>query len=601
MGTQTGATGMAPGGGRRRALFLPLLVAVAGLMLTAAPSRADFHLMSVREVYPGAANDSYVMLQMHSAGQTNLSGHEIALYGPTGSTITTFTFSGGVAKGENQRTVLVADDGYAAGFPSGPAPDRTHAALNLPAGGGAVCFVSVDCVAWGSFSGTIGPSPGFPASPGGISAGSALRRSISGGSCSNQLDAADDSNDSEEDFTVQAPHPRANASPIEEGASCTPSQLPTATIDSGPPSFTKNTDASFTYHSTPAGASFICKLDTAAYAPCGAGSVSYPGPLAPGKHTFRVRAENVNGTGARDVHEWTVDTTAPTTEIKTQPPDPSPGNIVKFTYTANEGGSTFQCSLVPLGDPDSFSSCLLTGRTYSNVADGEYTFKVRAKDLAGNEGAPDSYSWEVDNSLNDEIDPQTTIVANPPNPSTSPNASFGYESNEAGSTFECKLDSGAFVSCEPAGVTYFGLANGPHSFQVRARDTIGNLDESPATYNWEVAVPPFEPPVLAPPPLPPLASSAPGAPPQTILTAKPAAVIRDRTPTFRFRSSVAGARFSCKLDRGAFRPCSSPFTAKTLAFGAHTVLVRAVANGSTDPTPAKSSFRVAKAKGKKRR
>jgi hypothetical protein len=602
MGTQTAAAAMAPGGGRWRALVLPLFVAVAGLLLAAAPSRADFHLMSIREVYPGAANDSYVMLQMYSPGQTNLNGHQIAVYGSTGSPITTFTFSGGVANGQSQRTVLVADDGYAAGFPSDPAPDRTHAALNVPAAGGAICFVSVDCVSWGNFSGSVNPPPGFPAMPGGVAPGSALRRSIAGGSCSNQLDAADDTNDSEEDFTAQTPHPRNNASPVEEGATCTPSTAPdTAIGNPKPASRTNSTLATFTFTASPsAEATFECRLDAEpAFSAC-TSPKEYTG-LAGGagtSHTFRVRATHpANGTDPTPAsHTWTVDTVAPTATILTEPPDPSPGNSVKFTYSANEGGSSFQCSLVPLGDPDSFSSCPLTGKTYSGLTDGEYTFKVRAKDLAGNEGAPDSFSWEVDNSLNDEMAPQTTIVASPPNPSTSPNASFGYESNEAGSTFECKLDGGPLVSCDPTGVAYFGLANGPHSFQVRARDAIGNLDQTPAGYSWDVAVLAFEPPTLPPPPLPELASARIGPPPQTILTAKPAALTRDRTPTFRFRSSPAGSSFACKVDRGPFRPCSSPLTTKTLSFGPHTVQIRAVANGSVDPSPAKSSFRVAKRK-----
>ncbi|HEX8688973.1 MAG TPA: hypothetical protein VF729_01890, partial [Solirubrobacterales bacterium] len=72
-------------------------------------------------------------------------------------------------------------------------------------------------------------------------------------------------------------------------------------------------------------------------------------------------------------------------------------------------------------------------------------------------------------------------------------------------------------------------------------------------------------------------------------------------PTFRFRSSVARSSFACKVDRGPFRSCSSPYTTKTLSFGAHTVQVRAVAGGAADPTPAKSSFRVVKPKRKARR
>jgi len=605
MGTRTGAAAMAPGGGRRWPLVLPFLAVVAGLLLTAAPSRADFHLMSIREVYPGAANDSYVMLQMYSPGQTNLSGHQIVVYGSNASTVvTTFTFSGGVSKGENQRTVLVADDGYAAGFPSGPEPDRTHAALNIASAGGAVCFVSIDCVSWGNFSGSLSPTPGSPASPGGVTAGKALRRSIAAG-CSTLLESGDDTDNSAADFSEQEPNPRSNASTIVE-KEC---KAPVATIDQKPANPTNSTSAAFTYHSTPPGASFECKLDAAVFAGCESGGIEYPGPLSQGTHAFQVRAKEGSETGVAAKYEWKVDTTPPVAEIKTQPPDPGPGNSAAFTYSSNEGGSTFQCSLEPAGKPDSFSPCASSGKTYPDAthpapfADGDWVFKVRATDPAKNEGSADVFEWTVDNTLNDVTDPQTTIVAKPPNPSTSPNASFGYESNEVGSTFECSLDGGAFVGCDAAGVTYFGLENGSHSFQVRARDAVGNLDDSPAGYSWDVAVPAFEPPPILPPPLPGLPSSTiePKRAPQTILTLQPAAVTRDRTPSFRFRSSVARSSFSCKVDRGAFRSCISPFTTKTLSFGAHTVQVRAIAGGSADPTPAKSSFRVAKPKGKPRR
>jgi hypothetical protein len=89
--------------------------------------------------------------------------------------------------------------------------------------------------------------------------------------------------------------------------------------------------------------------------------------------------------------------------------------------------------------------------------------------------------------------------------------------------------------------------------------------------------------------------------PDTTITAKPGAVTRDRTPTFRFRSSLPGARYVCKLDRQAFRACTSPYTTKKLKFGRHMLQVRAVAGGSVDPTPAKSSFKVAKPKKKSRK
>lgn len=81
--------------------------------------------------------------------------------------------------------------------------------------------------------------------------------------------------------------------------------------------------------------------------------------------------------------------------------------------------------------------------------------------------------------------------------------------------------------------------------------------------------------------------------PQTILRHKPPKRTSDRTPTFRFSADEAGVSFECKLDGKRFRACRSPFTTKTLAFGAHRFQVRARdGEGRVDPTPASAGFRV---------
>jgi hypothetical protein len=64
-------------------------------------------------------------------------------------------------------------------------------------------------------------------------------------------------------------------------------------------------------------------------------------------------------------------------------------------------------------------------------------------------------------------------------------AIFTFSANEAGSTFECSLDGGTFAACTPA-ASYNGLADGAHSFSVRATDLAGNLDATPAIYSWTV-------------------------------------------------------------------------------------------------------------------
>jgi hypothetical protein len=483
------------------AALLPLAAIVSSLVLPA-PAQATFHLISVREVYAGGAgNDSYVVLQAYSSGQNFVSGHTVTAHDSAGAQVGGFTFSGSVANGQNQMTILVADTAYAVSFPGGPSPDGTDASLNLDPAGGAVCWSGLDCVSWGSFGGAL-PSPaGTPASPTGVTAGKALQRSIDPG-CPTLLEAGDDTNDSATDFSEQTPNPRSNTSPIVETA-CT---APTAAIDTKPPNPTNSTSASFTYHSTPPGAEFECRLDAEAFASCEAAGKTYAGPLSEGSHTFQVRARDVNGTGTPASYAWAVDTTAPVVTIDSHPEDPSPGASAPFAFHASETGATFECSLAMGANPDSFSACS-SGKTYTSLEDGGYTFKVRATDSAENQGPPTAFGWTVDNSLLDTTPPQTTIVSKPPNPSGSSTAFFAYASNEPGSSFECTLDGAAFAACPALGMSYTGLAGGTHTFQVRARDESGNLDPTPAGYTFDVvfAVAPPAPPSPAPSSPPPAA------------------------------------------------------------------------------------------------
>lgn len=82
--------------------------------------------------------------------------------------------------------------------------------------------------------------------------------------------------------------------------------------------------------------------------------------------------------------------------------------------------------------------------------------------------------------------------------------------------------------------------------------------------------------------------------PQTTITKKPKAKTTDRTPTFKFTSSINPATFECKLDDAAFKSCDSPFTTRKLKLGKHHFKVRAIAGGVKDPTPARASFKVVK-------
>ncbi len=94
-------------------------------------------------------------------------------------------------------------------------------------------------------------------------------------------------------------------------------------------------------------------------------------------------------------------------------------------------------------------------------------------------------------SLADSVAPDTVIDSTPPSPSGSASAVFAFHGVDSGSgvsRFECSVDGGAFITCA-SGVTYTGLANGSHTFAVRAVDGAGNTDPTPATHDWVVDVP----------------------------------------------------------------------------------------------------------------
>jgi len=64
--------------------------------------------------------------------------------------------------------------------------------------------------------------------------------------------------------------------------------------------------------------------------------------------------------------------------------------------------------------------------------------------------------------------------------------------------------------------------------------------------------------------------------PRARLTKRPGRHTRDRTPTFRFRSTARGSTFRCRIDGRPFHRCTSPTTLRRLTSGPHTFRVQAV-------------------------
>jgi hypothetical protein len=544
--------------------------------------------LKIRELDPGPdahPTAEYVELQMPESGQGGIEGQALRFYDPSGSEASSYVIPSDVTNDQSQRTVLLATEA-AEDELAIPAPDFTlPEADRMDPSAGAVCFTGAavpDCATWGAFP-IFGIFESFPdpqsANAEAISAGMALRRSIAPG-CPTYLDAPDDSGDSAGDFSQVAPGPRSNYSAIAE-APCPPDTA----IQTFPQNPTGATTAAFTYSALGAGEtgdSFKCSLDDPIiidFTSCSATGISYSDPLPDGSHTFRVFATGPGGPDPTPAsYTWTVDTQAPETAIDSTPAEPSNGFSTTFTFHSSEENSTFRCQL----DEGSYQFCF-GSKTYINLLTGSHAFRVYAVDNASNEDlTPAEHSFTVDNSIDDETPPDTTILSHPPDPSSSDGASFTYAATEPGANFQCRLDNGAFASCSAAGISYSSLRNGSHIFAARAVDRAGNTDRVPATYGWTVAAPLPEVRIV----------KAPSG--QTTIKGPH---VRKLTVTFKFTSSKPGSSFRCRMDKQAFHLCS-PTTRLRASVGRHRFEVFAIdALGNEGIVKARRIFRVQKRRG----
>jgi hypothetical protein len=285
-----------------RASLLALAAAAIAVLLAAPAAQARFHLVQVREVYTGSVGPDaeYVELQMWASGQEFVTGHKVHTYDATGKETGTSTFTADLARGDNQSTILLATPAAEAQFEV--APDLPLSTSGLSPGGGAVCWEELDCVAWGSFAGSLLSPPGPAAAPGGIPDGFALRRTIARG-CATALDPQDDHDDSAADFSAVAPDPRPNSVlPSERlcdlggpgaGGAEGGKGAPQTTLRRKPPKRSTDRTPTFRFAADEAGARFQCKLDGKRFRSCRSPFTTKA--LTFGAHTFRVRAVDSDG------------------------------------------------------------------------------------------------------------------------------------------------------------------------------------------------------------------------------------------------------------------------------------------------------------------
>jgi hypothetical protein len=109
------------------------------------------------------------------------------------------------------------------------------------------------------------------------------------------------------------------------------------------------------------------------------------------------------------------------------------------------------------------------------------------KDAAGNPlSADEVWTFTTAAPPADTTPPNTTIVSGPSGTVKSRDAKFTFSSTEP-SNFQTRLDGGNWeANGAVTSKTYTNLANGTHTFEVKATDAAGNEDPTPASRSWKV-------------------------------------------------------------------------------------------------------------------
>jgi hypothetical protein len=223
-----------------------------------------------------------------------------------------------------------------------------------------------------------------------------------------------------------------------------------------------------------------CQVDGGAFVAC-SGTTSHTVTAAEGTHTVGVKATDIsNNVGGVITTNFRIVETA----LVSGPAKSSNVKSPTFVFSSL-AGTAFDCSLdnVALADCGAKGGDNRGTRTFSNLADGVHTFRVRAKDGPVNDPSTLVFTWTVDT-----LAPTAALDKD-----TGPGAgalqavnteTFNFTANEP-ATFQCRLDNADFADCA-APITLDHLKAGQHRFEVRAIDKAGNI--GPAAFRtWSVA------------------------------------------------------------------------------------------------------------------
>ena len=161
--------------------------------------------------------------------------------------------------------------------------------------------------------------------------------------------------------------------------------------------------------------------------------------------------------------------------------------------------------------------------------------------------------------------PEALILTGPSDHTADRDVALTFESSVPKSTYSTRLDGGRWSAWhEASSAGYHDLGTGKHVVEVRAKSpsgAVGAIEKAPFVVDL--------------------------TDPQTTFSGgTKAATVLDPSSAIRFGSSKSRSTYRCKVDKGAYRTCASPYVVGGMGEGRHQLTVQATDSaGNVDPTP----------------
>ena len=264
-------------------------------------------------------------------------------------------------------------------------------------------------------------------------------------------------------------------------------------LSSSTPEGARTNGARFMWSGGESNGTYRCSFDTpTAFFTCGDNMTM--GTQSEGPHALYVKAVDALGNEGPVVsRRYTSDNTPPVTTIDSGPAAFTNDTTPTFTYSATDadpGNLLFACRLDAGTASGVDTACPSTGHsgeyTAGTLTDGQYTFRVRARDTAVN--------WEPTHRTRtfvvDTQSPSIAFSADSASGTTEDSTpTFGLDvtNGDPQTTYRCQIDSDGFSACANPFTTRT-LESGRHTVAMKAVDRAGN-ESNTVSRTITVAVP----------------------------------------------------------------------------------------------------------------